>query len=389
MFSFLKEKLKKAVSVFTKKAEESAEVVETKKEEPKIEKPKKGKQPKAEKIKEVVKEQPKVEEIKVPEPEVREEKKGFFSKIFSKEEKVEEIKQPEEKKGFFEKIKETITTTKIDSNKFDELFFDLEMALLENNVAYEVVDKIKSDLKEKIVNHPIKRGSLESTILHELKASIENILTFEVPDLIKLIKNKKEKPFVIVFVGVNGAGKTTTIAKVANYLQRNKISCLLAAADTFRASAIEQLQEWGRRLDVKVISGQYNADPASIAFDSIRFCKAHNMDVVLVDTAGRQHSNENLMREMEKIVRVAKPDLKIFIGESLTGNDVTLQSQQFNEVVGIDGIILTKGDVDEKGGAILSASYVTKKPIIYLGCGQKLSDLKEFNKSDILHQLGL
>ncbi|HLD13081.1 MAG TPA: signal recognition particle-docking protein FtsY [Candidatus Nanoarchaeia archaeon] len=348
----------------------------------------------------------------VPE-EKKEKKKGFFSKLFSKREATEEILEekettkepepaitkeeatpdvreqaPEEKKGFFASIKEKIVTKKISSDKFEELFFDLEFALLENNVAYEVVHKIKEDMKAEIVDKPLPRGDIEKKIEETLKKSLQEILNFETLDLIQLIKNKKDKPYVIVFVGVNGAGKTTTIARLTHYLKKNGISCLLAAGDTWRAASIEQLEEHGKKLGVKVIKHDYGADAAAVAHDAISSGKANHVDVVLIDTAGRQHSNENLMREMEKIIRVAKPDMKIFIGEAIVGNDAVQQSQEFNRSIGLDGIILTKSDIDEKGGAMISVSYVTKKPILFLGIGQNYEDLEPFSKEKIMKNLG-
>ncbi|MDO8628520.1 MAG: signal recognition particle-docking protein FtsY [Nanoarchaeota archaeon] len=272
--------------------------------------------------------------------------------------------------------------------KFEELFFDLEFALLENNVAYEVVNKIKNDLQEQLVDKPLPRGDIEKKIEETLKKSLEEILDFETPDLIKLIKNKKDKPYIIVFVGVNGAGKTTTIARLAHHLKKNGITCLLAAGDTFRAASIEQLEEHGKKLGIRVVKHTYGSDAAAVAHDAISSAKASNTDVVLIDTAGRQHSNENLMREMEKIIRGAKPDMKIFIGEAIVGNDAVQQSQEFNNSIGLDGIILTKSDIDEKGGAMISVSYITKKPILYLGVGQNYEDLEPFDKEKIMKNLG-
>ena len=192
-----------------------------------------------------------------------------------------------------------------------------------------------------------------------------------------------------MFVGINGSGKTTTIAKITSLLQENNLKTVMAAADTFRAAAIQQLQEHADRLGVKIVKHDYGADPAAVAFDAVRYAEANNVDVVLVDTAGRQHNNKNLMEEIKKIVRVANPDLKIFIGESITGNDCVEQAENFNQAVGIDGIVLTKADVDEKGGAAISISHVTKKPIIYLGTGQEYSDLKSFDPSIITSSLEL
>ncbi len=411
MFSFLKDKLKSAISKISKKVEEEAPKEEIKK----VEKPKKAvkeskkekKQQKKEKTqKEVEEELPEEEDIAIIEDEIvpeeikeeaekpEAEKKGFFSKIkekFTKKEEIEEVKEEkteqEAKKGFFGIIKEKITTTKISEDKFEELFYDLELVLLENNVAFEVVDKIKEDLKKGIIDKPIKRGQVEVELKNSLKESIGGLFLVDKIDLLEKIKTKK--PYVICFVGINGSGKTTSIVKVAHMLQKNKKSVVLAAADTFRAAAIQQLKEWGNKLNLKVIAHDYGSDPAAVAFDAIKYAEAHNIDVVLVDTAGRLHSNKDLVREMQKIVRVAKPDLKIFVGEAITGNDCVDQCKEFNEAIDIDGVILAKADVDEKGGAMVSVSYVTKKPIIYLGIGQNPEDLKEFNKDEIIKSLGL
>ena len=356
MFKFLKEKLKNAIS----KISESVEKEGTIEEKP-------------------------IEEIE------RKEEKGFFAKIKEKFIGKEEIKKIEEteKKGFFEVIKEKIITTKISGEQFEKLFWDLELALMENNVAVEVIEKIKKDLKEELVEKPIKRTKVEYTIQKTLKSSIEDLFLTSNMDLVEEIKNKKEKPYVIAFFGINGSGKTTSIAKIANMLKEKKISCVLAASDTFRAASIEQLQQHADKVGIKVIKHNYGADPAAVAFDAIKHAKAKNIDVVLIDTAGRMHSNVNLLDEMKKIIRVAKPDLKIFVGESITGNDCIEQAKTFNETVGIDGIILAKADVDEKGGAAVSVSYITKKPILFLGTGQKYSDLQVFDSEIIIKNLGL
>jgi len=293
------------------------------------------------------------------------------------------------KKGFFGKITEKITTTQISNEQFDELFTELEMVLLENNVALSVIDAIKENLKKDLLNVPIKRGKVFDTIKESLHRSIEALFAVENVDLTQRIKTTKEKPFVIVFVGVNGSGKTTSIAKIAYLLKQNGLSCVMAAADSWRAAAIQQLEEHGQKLGVRVIKQDYGSDPAAIAFDAIAAAKAKNIDAVLIDTAGRQHSNKNLMEEMKKIIRVAKPHLKIFVAESLTGNDAVDQGRQFNEAIGIDGIILTKSDVDEKGGAAVSISYVTGKPILYLGVGQNYSDIKLFDVNVLLKSIGL
>jgi len=259
---------------------------------------------------------------------------------------------------------------------------------MENNVALEVIEKIKSDLEKNLVEKPIKRTQIEEIIKESLKNSIDDLFKVEEINLLRKIKYE-EKPFVIAFFGINGSGKTTTIAKIANLLKEKKISCVLAASDTFRAASIEQLQHHADKLGIKIIKHDYGSDPAAVAFDAIAHAKAKNIDVVLIDTAGRLHSNQNLMDELKKIVKVAKPDLKLFIGESIAGNDCVEQAKTFNEAVGIDGIILAKADIDEKGGAAISVSYITKKPIMYLGIGQELEDIKEFDSNLVLESLGL
>jgi len=365
MFKFLKEKLKAAVDKISGKVEK--EIEEPVKEKPEIE----------------IKERPaKKEEKRIKEKVVEKEEKK--PEIKGKEEIIEEVK--EKKKGFFEKIKDVITTKAISAEKFNELFWDLELALLENNVAVEVIEKIKKDLGEELVDKPLKRGKIEESIEEALRKSIEELFVDDF-DLIKEIK--KKKPYVIVFFGVNGSGKTTSIARLAYLLKKEGFKCVLAAADTFRAAAIQQLEEHGKKLDIKVIKHDYGSDPAAVAFDAIKHAEAKGLDVVLVDTAGRMHSNMDLIREMEKIVRVSKPDLKIFVGEAITGNDCVEQASIFNSAIGIDGIILAKQDIDEKGGASVSISYITKKPIIYLGVGQRLQDLIKFDKEKIIKGLGL
>ena len=337
----------------------------------------------------------------------KEEHKGFFSgikRVFSHHEKGEveeaeleknEISEKESEvepvesqpKSFAQKIKEVIVKKTLTEEEFDKLFWDVEVVLLQNNVALEVIEKIKSDLRGELVNKKVFRKGIPKVIEDTLRRSVEEILSFEKPDILKLIKSKKEKPFVILFLGINGSGKTTTVAKLANFIKKNGFSCVMAAGDTFRAAAIQQLEEHSKNLGIKIIKQDYGSDSAAVAYDAIQYAKAHNVDVVLIDTAGRLHSNKNLMEELKKIVRVTKPDMKIFVGESVTGNDCVEQAKAFNEQIGIDSIILTKADVDDKGGAALSIAYVTKKPIIFIGTGQTYDDFKPFDPQEIVKSL--
>lgn len=382
MFGFLKDKIKNALSSFTKKFDEEAEVVETKTE-------KKLPERLEETVgqKEAAKEEKKIE---VKEKKKKEKDHTHILKENKTEAKKEDedkktVEAPEEKKGFFAKVAQAVTTKKISESQFDELFWDLEVELLESNVAFEVIEKIKGDLKGKLVDAPLKRGEVEKAIEESLRESINEVLDF--PEFDMLARAKEKKPYVIVFIGVNGSGKTTTIAKIAHYLKKHKLSSVLVAADTFRAASIHQLEEQGNRVGVKVIKHDYGSDPAAVAFDGVKYAQQKNIDVVLIDTAGRQHSNTNLMEEMKKIVRVVKPDLKVYIGEMIAGNDCIEQIKDFDTVINIDGVVLSKADIDEKGGTALSVSYVTKKPIFYIGVGQELDDLKVFKREDMIKTL--
>ncbi|MDP6294017.1 MAG: signal recognition particle-docking protein FtsY [Candidatus Woesearchaeota archaeon] len=323
-------------------------------------------------------------EVPAPKEEVKEEPKVEEVKAAPKEEPKEEVK--EDKPGFFSRLTQKVTKKNISQEQFEDMFTDLEFALLENSVAMEVIEKIKEDLQVKIIDQPVARGEVATIVSDSLKKSIGELF-IKADDLVA--KAKTKKPYVICFVGVNGSGKTTNIAKVAKKMLDNGLQPVLAAADTFRAAAIDQLNVHGDKLGVKVISHDYGADAAAVAFDAIQHAKATNKDVVLIDTAGRLHSNQNLMEEMKKIVRVAKPDLKIFVGESITGNDCVEQAKHFNDAIGVDGIILSKADVDEKGGAAISISYVTQKPIFFIGTGQTYDDLQPFNPEDVMEALSI
>ncbi|MDZ4226797.1 MAG: signal recognition particle-docking protein FtsY, partial [Candidatus Pacearchaeota archaeon] len=291
-----------------------------------------------------------------------------ISKEKSKEEEEPEEEKPKEhkkitvkpeKESFFKKITSKILKVKISEKEFEVYSEDLRILLLENNVAYEVAEKIIKELGKRIVGRELLKKEVEDEIRDVLSEIIGEIL-IEPYDIIERIntkiqdQNQTREPYVILFVGINGTGKTTTIAKLADFLKKKNISCVIAAADTFRAASIEQLKKHGERLNVKVISQQYGADPAAVGFDAIQYAKKNFINVVLIDTAGRMHTAKNLMKEIEKISKVCKPDLKLFIGESITGNDSIEQAQSFDWAIGIDGIVLTKADVDERGGTALS-----------------------------------
>lgn len=285
-----------------------------------------------------------------------------------------------------EKLKSTFSTfikKTLSEESLEKTLRELKLLLISNDVAIETADEISSKIKNSLKDEQIGLLSSKKKYLFEvLKDVITEILTPEKDvDLIAEIRKKNESgvPYVMVFLGVNGTGKTTTIAKLAYYLKNQKISSVAAAADTFRAAAIEQLTYHMNNVGIRVIKHEYKSDPASVAYDAINHATAKKLNVVLVDTAGRQVSNKNLMIEMQKIVRVAEPDLIVFVGDSLAGNDALNQAKEFNRNIGIDANILTKLDADSKGGSALSISYETRKPIIFVGMGQKYEDLKPFD----------
>lgn len=397
MFDSFKKKLSGWIKKSTEKVKEVF-VDETKVKKGKKTKAKKKQEKKQKPVKTSKEEKVKIieeKEIEVPtkfdsgklkvEPDLEEIEENIEEIKQEKEEETKEDKQ--EKKGFFSRLF-TKSKFKITQEYFDSIFNDLEMLLLENNVAFDAVENLRKEMESKLIDKEVDKENIQEEIQNSLKDSIKEMLISPF-DLMEKIKKKTDSPYVILFFGINGSGKTTTIAKLAHLLQKNNISCLLAAGDTFRAASIEQLQEHGNRLNIEVIKSKYNADPASVAFDAIKHAKSKGIKTVLIDTAGRMYTKSDLMREMEKISRVSKPDLKIFIAESITGNDATEQAKTFNEAIGIDGIILSKADVDEKPGAVLSVSYITKKPILYLGIGQEYKDLETFDKDKVIERLGL
>lgn len=266
----------------------------------------------------------------------------------------------------------------LDEKKLDEVFSKFELMLVESDVAVEVSERITEDLKNAMYGKKLKREDLNGLIAGSLKKSLLEILP-TTPDLISLVESKVGKPYVIVFVGVNGTGKTTTIAKVARLLQKHNLTCVIAASDTFRAGAIEQLEKHAEKLGVRLVKHAKGADSAAVAYDAVEHAKAHGKDAVLVDTAGRAETNVNLIDEMKKIVRVTKPDAVLFVGDALTGNAAVEQAEKFGSAVSLTGTILTKADADAKGGAAISIAHVTKKPILFLGTGQGHDDLLKFD----------
>lgn len=274
--------------------------------------------------------------------------------------------------------------------EFDRIADEILLDLVAADVAYDVAVEILGDVGRSLVGLKVERGSrVDSIVLEALRRKLLELLDRGSLDLVNSIKSKcsQGEPYVVVFFGVNGVGKTTTIAKVAYMLKRNGITPVLAAADTFRAGAQEQLEVHAQRVGVPVVKGRYGSDPASVAHDAIEYARARRLCAVLVDTAGRMHVDYDLMGEMRKIVRVAKPDLRILVVDALTGADAVEQARRFNEEVGVDAIIVAKVDADVKGGSIISVVAVTGKPVVYIGVGQGYDDLREFNPVDYVNTI--
>jgi len=284
-----------------------------------------------------------------------------------------------------EQIPKKITERKITEKDLSQVLEDLEFSLLEADVALEVTEKIKEDLTKALVGKEVKRAQIKKIVEQTICKSLLEILDVPKLDLEKVIK--QNKPCLMLFLGFNGSGKTTTLAKLGHRFQKEKYSCVFAAGDSFRAAAVEQLEEHANKLGVKVIKHKYGADSAAVIYDAMEHAKAKGIDVVLADSAGRMHTNQNLMDELKKIVKVNKPHVKILVIDSLTGNDTVEQARKFDEAVGVDGIVLTKIDVNTKGGAVLSVCKILGKPIIGLGTGQEYNDFKEFDREEFVGSL--
>ena len=300
-----------------------------------------------------------------------------------------EPSKPKSKFSFLEKAKSLVFEQEIilEEKDLDEPMWQLEMALMESDVALPVAEEIVKEVKSDLVGKRKKIGADTGKLAEDsLRKALITLLSKNYLDFDEYIKTK-DKPVKILFVGVNGTGKTTSIAKVAKYLMDHSYSVVLAAGDTFRAGAIEQLEVHGTNLGLKVVKHKTGGDPAAVIFDAIEYAKAHNKDIVLADTAGRLHTNINLMDQMRKIVRVTKPDLLIFVDEAIAGNDAVERARLFNESVPIDGSILTKTDADAKGGSAISIAYITGKPVLFLGVGQTYPDLVKFEPAWLVDRL--
>jgi fused signal recognition particle receptor len=297
----------------------------------------------------------------------------------------------EKLKSGFKGLVTKVTTAELTAENLSPILSDFKMNLAENDVAFPVADRICDELEKRLVGVQVKRLEDRKKIVEEnlRQVLLEVMLTNNKIDLLKKVEEKRKEgePFVLLFVGINGTGKTTTIAKVAQFLRDKGYSVVLACSDTYRAGSIEQLEEHARRLGMRMIKHKYGADPAAVAYDAISHAKAHGINVVLIDTAGRMQTNQNLMNELAKVKRVVSPDLTILTLDSLIGNDAVMQAEEFHKCIGIDATILTKVDADVKGGSALSVTYVTQKPILFIGVGQTYKDLEPFNPEKFVNMI--
>ncbi|WP_214019628.1 signal recognition particle-docking protein FtsY [Methanoculleus sp.] len=293
-----------------------------------------------------------------------------------------------EKPTLFNKMKVLVREREVllREKDIEEPLFELEMVLLENDVALPVTDEIIGRMRKDLVGRQRRIGSsVDDLVASTLRSALCGVLG-EGLDLRDFIE-ARERPVKVLFTGVNGTGKTTTVAKVGNYLQKNGFSVVIGAGDTFRAGAIEQIRTHADRLGIKTIQHQAGADPSAVLFDAVQYAKAHDIDVVLADTAGRFHNRANLMNQLEKIRRVMKPDLVVYVDEAVAGNDAVVRADEFNRAVGTDAVVLTKADMDPKGGAAISVAHTVGKPILFLGTGQGYDDIIPFEPRVVVDEL--
>jgi len=393
MFKFLKKKLKKFEDKLEEELEQSIqeEIKETEIEEPTVEEPIKKESETIDQQEQIPHEKEEKKES-LREQRRRKRKEARKKRDQDIDQQIEQSIQSElqhtlqTRKSIETQIKKEGKKSSISDEKLDDLLWDLEVGLLESDVAYSVIESLKNDIKEELKQASFSKGKVNEIIEQVIKHAITHVLQSNTFDFDTFIK-EKEKPITIMYVGVNGSGKTTAIAKTAFDLKNRGISTVLAAGDTFRAGAIEQLSIHAENLGVKIIKHGPGADPAAVAYDAIEHARAKHKDVVLLDTAGRMQTNVNLMDEMEKIKRIAQPDLILFVGDALAGNDAVEQAKRFNEIVGIDGVVLTKVDTDAKGGSALSVAYTIGKPLLFIGVGQEYKDQIPFDPDWMIKQI--
>ncbi|MDD1663402.1 MAG: signal recognition particle-docking protein FtsY [Methanomicrobiales archaeon] len=290
--------------------------------------------------------------------------------------------------GFAERVKILVTDRELvlTERQIQAPLQELEMVLLENDVALPVTDEILRRVQLKLVGKHRGIGvAPESVILSVLRDAIVQVLG-EGFDLAGYVRDHP-RPVKILFTGVNGTGKTTTVAKVGSYLKKLGFSVVIGSGDTYRAGALEQIATHAERLGIKIIQHKAGGDPSAVLFDAVEYASAHKMDVVLADSAGRFHNRVNLMNQLEKMKRVMQPDLVVYVDEAVAGNDAVVRAEEFEKLVGTDAVILTKADMDMRGGAAISIAHTVGKPIMFLGTGQGYEDLMPFSPDAVVDEL--
>jgi fused signal recognition particle receptor len=290
--------------------------------------------------------------------------------------------------SFVDKLKVFIIERELIVSEKDvaEALSDLEMTLLESDVALPVCDAIIAIVKKCLVGKHRKIGeSVDALVVGALKRALLDVLGKGF-NLIEFIR-PRDRPVKILFTGVNGTGKTTTVAKIGSYLKKQGFTVVIGAGDTYRAGAIEQIGVHAERIGIKIIQHQEGADPSAVLFDTVQYAVSHKIDVVLADTAGRFHTKSNLMNQLDKIRRVMKPDLIVYVDEAVAGNDAIVRAAEFDRTVGADAVVLTKADMDSRGGAAISIAHTIGKPLMFLGTGQGYEDLMPFDPAQVVEDL--
>jgi fused signal recognition particle receptor len=275
----------------------------------------------------------------------------------------------------------------IEEEDLEDPLWELEMALLESDVEMNVAEAILDTIREKMIGESRKQVDTTAELVSEaLSDALLEVISVGQFDFDARIQ-EADKPVTIIFTGVNGVGKTTSIAKMVRYFEERGLSTVMANGDTYRAGANEQIRKHADNLGEKLITHEQGGDPAAVIYDAVEYAEAHDIDVVLGDTAGRLHTSNDLMSQLEKIDRVVDPDMTLFVDEAVAGQDAVQRAKKFNEAAEIDGAILTKADADSQGGAAISIAYVTGKPILFLGVGQGYDDLERFDPEELVASL--
>jgi fused signal recognition particle receptor len=293
-----------------------------------------------------------------------------------------------EKPTFANKIKTLIIDREliVSEKELSDALSELEITLLESDVALQVTDAIIAHVRTDLVGRHRKIGeSVDGLVVGTLKGALLDVLGKGF-DLTEYVRNH-QRPVKILFTGVNGTGKTTTVAKIGFFLKKQGFTVVIGAGDTYRAGAIEQIEVHAERIGIKIIQHQQGADPSAVLFDTVQYASSHKIDVVLADTAGRFHTKANLMNQLEKIRRVMKPDLIVYVDEAVAGNDAVVRAAEFDKTVGADAVILTKADMDSRGGAAISIAHTIGKPLMFLGTGQAYDDIMPFSPNQMVEDL--